>query len=355
MLAGDRTVPRSRSNGTSFQLTRRFGFAPRCEEGTREHQAVDVAGRRARGSGRVARIAHPAQGVKRRAAWIRGVRVGALLEQERRQLIVRVDDRHRQHARAVGRGVVDVGAGSEQPARRFDVTAAHGEHQRGEVADRPQLDVCPGAHELVDRIRMAFDRRPHERRLIPPRLVSVDRGPTRKERLDRIHMAGPRGRHQRGFTLAGRGVRIGAGGEQRRDDRRISGRRGDRQRRHAIPVLRCDVRAGGNQLLDERGVFALGGKMQGRRAVRLRKVDVGALIDRTKRFRAIAPAQKVDHGSGACLGSGDRPEGEQQTDRQQAKTGRVPHHLFVGPPRRPNNTQHLVWPPVTITPERERR
>ena len=64
---------------------------------------------------------------------------------------------------------------------------------------------------------------------------------------DRVGLAGAGCRHQRGFAAWRRGVRIGAGVEQRAEHRRIAVGGGEADRRDAVPVRHLHVRAGLDQ------------------------------------------------------------------------------------------------------------
>jgi hypothetical protein len=64
---------------------------------------------------------------------LRGVRIGAVLEQLRGHLVMRVGRREHERAGAVEQGLVRIGTGGEQRARRLERAGTHGEQQRGEV------------------------------------------------------------------------------------------------------------------------------------------------------------------------------------------------------------------------------
>ena len=126
----------------------------------RRMSGVADAGRAVR-----ARASQPGERVQRRAARIGRVRIGAAIEQQRRELEIRVDDGHVQRAGAVGRSVVHIGAVVEQHLDGAGVAVADGEQQRRESALRLRFHVGAVRDEHVRRGGVAFGRGPHQRGL----------------------------------------------------------------------------------------------------------------------------------------------------------------------------------------------
>ena len=150
--------------------------------------------------------------MQRRPSLAVGVRIGAAIEQDRRQLVVRVDDRERSGRwcrRAASRYV---GAGIEQRPGRVDMSAAHGEQERREhAALRARLDVGAGLDQQPDDRRRGSRRPPTSARVCPfHSSLRVDVGAVGQQHLDRRHVAGARRRHQRRLAVRQRRVGVGA-------------------------------------------------------------------------------------------------------------------------------------------------
>ena len=75
-------------------------------------------------------LPQPGERVQRRAARVGRVGVRAVIQQHRRDLVVRVHNRHVQRARAILRHVIRVATMTEQRANRVGVAAADGEEER---------------------------------------------------------------------------------------------------------------------------------------------------------------------------------------------------------------------------------
>ena len=122
----------------------------------------------------------------------RGVRIGAALEEHRRQLIVgvaggdeeRVDaDLRGGRSGAGGRvgghalkGVVRIRARVEQRHRGVDLSLPRREEERREADLRPVVDVGATPNEHPHDVHVALGGGPHQRRLSAPALLGVDVG-----------------------------------------------------------------------------------------------------------------------------------------------------------------------------------
>ena len=81
--------------------------------------------------------------------WSGSIRIGAVIEQRRRQFEIGVDDRHVQRARAVGRDVVDVGAVRQQRLDRVDTAVADGEQKPVKPAFDFALTSAPNSSSIA--------------------------------------------------------------------------------------------------------------------------------------------------------------------------------------------------------------
>ena len=94
--------------------------------------------------------------VQRRVTRLGHVGIGALLEQKQRDVFVVLDDRDDERRRAVGGGLIDVGAGGHEQADRFEVARHRGVKQRRESALGPRRIVVAVFWQLRDRDRLVL-------------------------------------------------------------------------------------------------------------------------------------------------------------------------------------------------------
>ncbi len=178
------------------------------------------------------RTADPDGLMQRRPARARQVRIGAAVEQQARQLPVRVSDSHHERARAVGQRVVDVRARVEERLDGVDAAAADREQKRGESGRRRAVEHRPAALEVGDQ-RLGGGGGRHRRggagAARPVRALMS--APGLDEQADRGGVVACRRPHQRGLTRAA---------DSRRRHRRR--RRGAREApRHFLPVPRSSA------------------------------------------------------------------------------------------------------------------
>ena len=269
--------------------------------------------------------------MQHRAARVRDVRVRAVLEQHRRQLVVRVDHRHAERAGTVRRRLVHVGVRGEQRARRVDVPFADGEQQRGEAALRSQGNVGASAREQLHRRRVPFGRRPHQRGLSPPRFLGVDVDVVGDDGGERVRNADPRRNHQRSLALRRRAVRIGAGRDQQLDHRGVGVGGGDQERRDAVAVRRRRRRAGLEQQIGGFEVVQVHRVVQRRRAVRGGAVRVAVLVQRRAQRGDIRRANRVQHRQVGGARRSAREHEDEQPDHASALHQSSPSRIAPGP------------------------
>ena len=224
---------------------------------------------------------HVDRGVqRRRAGAVREVDVGALLHEERRDVVVAVDDGEHQRRAAVGIDRVEIGAGVGERRRRRERALPRRVHQRRPSAfrqhgladvgralfdlvaddagrrvrivgdERPGVEAGAGRHERPHGVRAVVERRPHQRRRAGAALGRVH-VPGIGEQLHGVHVAGAGRQHQERLAFGQRGVR-----RARRSapafssaprTSGVAGARRNRQRRHAVPVHGVDIRAGADE------------------------------------------------------------------------------------------------------------
>ena len=175
---------------------------------------------------------------------------------------------------------------------------------------------------------VTFRRRPHQRRLPAPRLLSRARrrrgsaarrtASTLPVRAAVISIVSPPGQRR---------VRIGAGIEKPLDDGGVAVGAGERQRRHAVAVRRAHIGAGREQPVHEIEIVVIRRPVQRRRAVRLRRVDVGALRRAAGEWRrdpirctaaaSGAPSRPARQHDGAAAPSTTQPDQQRPTTTRQ--------------------------------------
>ena len=278
-----------------------------------EREAVHVArarGRRIVAAG-VARLAHPRHLVQRRPPVRRHVGIGPPFQQPRRQLVVCAPGREQQgveplagrplHLHAEGRPlgvdrqrIVQARAGVEQQLGHLDAPFPRREQQRREAVPRSRADVRPVREQRRNDLRVAFRRRPHQRRLPPPRLGGVDVGAARQQQLHGLDHAGARRRQQRGLALRQHRVRIGSGVEQQLDHGGIAVDARQRQRLHAVAVGGRGPRARADQQLGDAELAAVHRPVERRAAVGLGAVRIDLRREQRPHGRLVGPLDRVD-------------------------------------------------------------
>ena len=223
---------------------------------------------------------------------------------------------------AVGRGVVDVGAGREQQAGRLDVARPGREEQRGAAAldhllegDAPRrrprrpaaahvVDPAAGDGPGADVGAMVEERprdggppvgdRPHQGGLAARRLDRVHPRAARQQGVHRRDAAGAGGRHQRGLSAREGRVGIGVGRQQPLDEGAVAASAGHEQRGDPEVVGRVGVGARPEQQLCRDHVLVVHRPVQRRRAVRLPRVHVDRSGQPRTQLGRVAVAHRHD-------------------------------------------------------------
>ena len=165
-----------------------------------------------------------------------GVRVGAFLEQITRDLTVSRERGERRRADAPGVLVVDVRASLDEQLRRHQIADPGRKHQRRVAAVRnhpvvfgktvrrhghhlapalrARMDVGSAGEQHLDDLWMFLRDRPHQRRLAA-RAARVRVAPLASSCRDGGDLPDAGGDHQRRLARKQRGVRVGAGLQQR--------------------------------------------------------------------------------------------------------------------------------------------
>ena len=239
----------------------------------------------------VARVLHPGralaadrrprghQRVQRGPAALVGGRCsGAMLEQERRDRVVAILDRHLQQALAGGLGQrVDVGAGGYQRPRRLQRALPGSERERGETALLGGgANVGAARDEELHHLDVVLRRRPHQRRLAAPRLPGIHLGAAIEERRHGGRVSSPRAGEDRRLSVR-RAVGIGAGLEQARDHGGVGVGARQRERAGAVAIDGVHRGAGGDQETGDRLVVAVNRPVERRGAVGTGGIGVDAL------------------------------------------------------------------------------
>jgi hypothetical protein len=186
--------------------------------------------------------------VQRGVAGASRVHVGAMFDEQRRELAVAAVRGDDQRARAVGRDVGRLRAGAQQDAAGFQVALTRGEQERREAAEinrrhpaalvaiaepvagvhnaRPhlgaRLNVGAGLDERANDRGVSVRHGPHQGGLPVRELLRADVGAAADERLDHRHVAGARRGHQRRLAAGQLDVRVGARANQDFDHRRAA-------------------------------------------------------------------------------------------------------------------------------------
>ncbi len=245
----------------------------------------------------------------------RGIRVGALLEQELDEIaIARVRSQH-QCAHAPRVGIVHVSAGRDKKSGRFKIANARGKHQRrvASVRDtavvfktsmrRHRLHVSPFVglrlhiravrEEHLDDVRMPLGDGPHECGLAS-RTMRVHIRALREQLLDDLSTARPRRHHQGCFTGEQREIRIGPSQKKSSHHRRTAVHARCPQRRRTELVCDVDVRTRLNQQRRALLVIPIARPHQCCGPVGFRRVDVHTFLDQRRKTIAIAVPDRED-------------------------------------------------------------
>ncbi len=170
--------------------------------------------------------AHPRNLVERCPSLCVGIRDPRLVEQgcgERRS--GRSAPPH-ERARAVRRALVHVGAGGQQaPARPRCVRRARRTGMR-KIRQSSAPQTSAPAATSASTTPLLFWAAAHISAVWPfHRSAALTAAPCCQQRLDRRHVPGARGGHQRRLALGQRGVRVGARGEEHVDQLHVAARR----------------------------------------------------------------------------------------------------------------------------------
>ena len=247
-----------------------------------------------------ARLVKPGERVKRGTTRVPGIRVGVVVEQQRSEVVVGIYHGDVERTRTVGRPVLHVGAELKQPAGGFDPVFAHREEERREPRRRLRRDVGACLHERRDRRRVAFGRRPHERRLAAKLLRGVHVRSVAQQRFDRRGRAIQRSVHEHRLTFARGRVRIGAGLDQPHHELRTAARRRKRKRRDAIARPRIDFGTRSEQQLRDLERANPCGMVQSRGTVGGAVVDIGAFGERYAHRGAVVKKDRFEQRCGGC-------------------------------------------------------
>ena len=287
--------------------------------------------------------------VESRVPGVGGVRIGALVQQERRHVAVPAVRRDDRRAGAVRRLVVHVGARRHEPLGRGEIAHPRGEQQRrvaalrnlGDVLRIPRFgrrldhlgpDIRPGVdcravrEQHLDDVRVPLGHRPHQRRLVAT-AARGRVGPRLQELADDVRRTDTGCGHQR--RLAGKepsvGIRTRVQQPPHHGGAAVLGRRP--QRRDAEIVGRVHVGPGADQQIRELDLVPVGGPVQRRRAVTLPGGDVGAAIDQRAHHAPLGVAGRIGErlvrGVSARETRGDQP----RQDRRPSNHHPAPCHL----------------------------
>ncbi len=223
-----------------------------------------------------ARLVKPGERVQRGTTRIPGIRIGAVVEQQRSEVVVGIHHGDVERARAVGRPVLHIGAELKQPAGGIDPVFAHREEECREPRGRLRRDVGACLDERRDRRRVAFGRRPHERSLAAKLLRGVHVCSVLQQRFNRCGRTVQRGVHEERLPFARRRVGIGAGLDQPGQEFRTAARGCQCKRCYAIARSRIDFGARGEQQFRDLERTDPCGMVQSRGAVGVALVGIGA-------------------------------------------------------------------------------
>ncbi len=300
---------------------------------------------------------HVHSGVQRRAAgFIGDVRIRALIQQERRDIVMSVDHRHQHRADVVRIGRVDFRAGFQQNLRAIQAALPRGEQQRRQAAQRhpflarllgdlpfPVPRDLPGVHvrsvrdQLLRHLRMRLGHCPHQRRLLPPLLFRIDVRAVREQNFRRFHVPGARHGHQRRFAFGGGGVRIGARVQKLRDHRRASIHAGQIQRRDAIAIRGLHVGAG-FESDDPPCRDRLAARPSASAVVPSgsRRIHIGVLLQQRNRSRAVAIPDGISDlrtcavGACVCQQANPQPQQTKESRRHNSEWSRLDVDQLAG-------------------------
>ena len=177
-------MPRSKPpRFSSFHATRRFGSAP-CASSflTRSRLSKLPFGIRGAPLKRPARPAEPGERVQRRPTCVGRVRIGTMIQQQRRRIEVSINDREDYRRRAVGGLVGRAPSGSEQCANRLDVAVAMRKQQRSKAGF--------GSDRRIRRPRRSAPESSRHVLQMPPTSAPSGRASSQRRRLPRRARAG---------------------------------------------------------------------------------------------------------------------------------------------------------------------
>jgi hypothetical protein len=255
-----------------------------------------------------ARVADHRYRMKDRVPRQSGIRIGAGIQQVRRQLEVRVHHRQEQRAGSRSRqgsaipapaGTIDRDAlvhgrpGLLEHSNDADATFPHGKQQRREAGGQPGPEIRPGVDQLLHDGGVTFRRRPHEGRLPAPVIFTVNGRTAGQERPYRVERAGASGRHQRSLPARKGAVRVRSGLQEQLDHRAASIRAGQREWRHAIPAGSLHIGAGAHQQFRDLPIVVVCRPVQCRHPINLGCVHIDALCQERANLRPIHLLRRI--------------------------------------------------------------
>ena len=276
-------------------------------------------------------VARLDRGPERRSSVpVAGADIGALVDQQPRDVDVIVRNRGDERRDAVGFDLIDVGAAGQQALHDIEAAVARrvlkrrqasgnrvaqpairqaASHDANPVAEprhrirqdprrrgadsRRRVHPRAALDQQLDDRRMIVADGDHQGGLLEGRILAVDRRAPIEEQPHGVERADVRRRHQRCFAGRVGGIGIGARIEQQRDHRRIAVRAGEKQRSDAVAVGERRVGAGGEhqprhvQIVRPHGPVERGG------AVAARRVDVNLLREERAHGGGIAVHRRL--------------------------------------------------------------
>ena len=260
------------------------------------------------------------------------VGIGAELEHRLRHVEPVVDDRNRHRGGVVAVGQLGIGPARDERAHRGFVPFARREHERGEAAGgevgvlalgeaadvRLAVWIRTSRQQRLHHFGVALSGRPHQRGLLLIGVGGVGVRADLEQQLHRVERAGASRGHQRRFGADRRGLRVGAGANQRLNDRRGPGAARLKQRRDAVAIGDAHLGPGRDQRPRHVEVRVIGRPEQCRRTVGGLLVDVHALGDLRAHAGKVAVPGGDDQRAVACgLTADDEENSDERQQREQ--------------------------------------
>ena len=202
-----------------------------------------------------------------------------MIQEHRRELITRVQNREDERCRPIRIGRMEIGAANDEHLGTLDVPRSNREHQRRHPCRGPNTNVGAAIEQEPDDIRMFLGGGPHQRCLIPQTLGRVYVRSLVQQHRHGIHTSRTRRHHQDRLTVVGiRRLGIRARLEQAVDDRCVAIAGGQPERRDAEPRCCVDVGAGAKHTGNGLDVFTIDGGVKRVGAVRRDPLGSGARL-----------------------------------------------------------------------------